>query len=35
MRTVLVNAMQQMFWAIYIFSAGIATPDRMRRAGLI
>jgi hypothetical protein len=35
MKTVLMNVLQQMFWAVYVTTVGIATPDRLRRAGLI
>ena len=35
MQTVLKNWFQQLFWSAYIVTVGVATPERMRRAGLI
>jgi hypothetical protein len=35
MRIFVLNVFQQMFWAVYVITVGIATPDRLRRAGLI
>ena len=35
MKIILMNVFQQAFWAAYITTVGIATPERLRRAGLI
>jgi len=35
MRILLMNAVQHLFWSVYVVTIGIATPDRLRRAGLI
>ena len=34
MKIALMNIFQQMFWAIYVTTVGIATPERLRRIGL-
>jgi hypothetical protein len=35
MKIYVMNVFQQMFWAIYVTTVGIATPERLRRSGLI
>ena len=35
MKITLINMFQQMFWAVYVTTVGIATPERLRRSGLI
>jgi hypothetical protein len=35
MRVRVVNALQQMFWSVYITCMGIHSPEQLRRLGLL